>query len=307
MSHRWSCRWRTLRFWFALSNTAWRLGCVLRWHGKIPNTGFPTFPNIQLRRPGAFGDCAWLGRELGSDCASRQKGPREAGKPRLGARPARDVLGWDRSKACHWFRRLGGLAFVFLLLANLRFIGVMGLMILGARGWRWRTMVGVVLEIITAADTGMFHEFVLWSLGLFAVYVFTRRPRLPIFLGLLAAIAVGVFLLNDAKWELRAAIWTGSDEVTVFGKQIRVTSWNRTFVGGLCLIQSATKTFTGGYSKESLGDMVMRFNQGWIIDRVMRYVPRESRTPMVQQCFPLEAALLPRVLAPDKQIAGGRL
>jgi len=203
---------------------------------------------------------------------------------------------------------LGGLAFFFLLLANLRFISVMGLMLLGAPGWRWRTALVLALEIITAAGTGMFHEFVLWSLGLFAVYVFTRRPRLPIFLGWLAVIGIGVFLLNDAKWQLREALWAGSEEVTVFGKEIELTPWNRALVGGVCLVQSATRAFSGGYSEDSLGDMVMRFNQGWIIDRVLQHVPDEqpfAHGETVISAF--KAALLPRVFAPNKAIAGGRL
>ena len=85
---------------------------------------------------------------------------------------------------------LGGLAFLFLLLADLRFISVMALMILGAPGWRWRTAVVLALEVIASTGTGMFHELVLWLLSLFAVYVFIRRPPLPIFLGWLAMVAI---------------------------------------------------------------------------------------------------------------------
>ena len=202
---------------------------------------------------------------------------------------------------------LGGLGFFFLLLANLRFISVMGLMILGAPGWRWRAAVVMVLEIVTSAGTGMFHEFVLWSLGLFAVYVFTRRPPLLMFLGWLAVIAAGVFLLNDAKWQLREAMWEGSEKVTVFGKEIEVTSLNRPLVAGLCLVQSGAKAFTGGYDEESLGDMVMRFNQGWIIERILQHVPDEqpyAHGGTVVSAF--KSALLPRVFAPNKAIGGGR-
>jgi hypothetical protein len=54
--------------------------------------------------------------------------------------------------------------------------------------------------------------------------------------------------------------------------------------------------------------MVMRFNQGWIIDRVLQYVPTEqplAHGETVISAF--KAALLPRVFAPNKAIAGGRL
>jgi len=203
---------------------------------------------------------------------------------------------------------LGGLGFLFLLLANLRFIGVMGLMVLRVPGWRWRAAVVLILEISGAAGSGMFHEFVLWSLGLFAVYVFTRRPSFPLLLVWLALMAAGVFLLNDAKWQLREAVWAGSNQVTIFGKEYEMTPWNRPLVGGLCLLQSATRVFTGGYSEASVGDMVMRFNQGWIIDRVLENVPDSqpfAHGATVISAF--EASLLPRVFAPNKATAGGRM
>jgi hypothetical protein len=202
----------------------------------------------------------------------------------------------------------GGLSFFVLLLANLRFVSAMCLMLLDAPGWKWRTVTLVIVEMGGSAGSGMFHELVLWSLGLFAVYAFTRRPRVLAFLSWLAVIAAGVFLLNDAKWQLRSAMWAGNGEVPVFGRNIELSAWNRPLVGGLCLIQSGAKVFAGGYSDESLGDMVMRFNQGWIVDRVMRHVPLDEPYARGETVISaLKASLLLRVFSPDKQMAGGKI
>lgn len=199
--------------------------------------------------------------------------------------------------------QLGGLAFVVLLLANLRFLAAIGLMLLGAPGWRWRIALLFVFEIILAVEATMFHELVLWALGFFAAYLFVRRPRMPVSLAWLVLLCTGVFFLHDAKWQFRQ----GTARVTVFGEDIPITKWNSPLLGGLCLVQSATRALTGGYSDESVGEMVVRFNQGWIIDRILHHVPSVepyARGRTIISAF--EAAMLPRVLAPNKQFAGGK-
>jgi len=86
------------------------------------------------------------------------------------------------------------------------------------------------------------------------------------------------------------------------------SDWTRPFVSGLCLVDSATKFFTGGYSDESIANSVTRFNQGWIIDRVMHHVPSEEPYARGETLWAaLYATVLPRVLAPDKLVINGRV
>jgi len=78
-------------------------------------------------------------------------------------------------------------------------------------------------------------------------------------------------------------------------------------VGGLCLLQSATKAFTDGYGDDALGDMVQRFNQGWIIDRVLHHVPAEEPYASGETIVSaLVASALPRIVMPGKHEIGGR-
>ncbi len=200
--------------------------------------------------------------------------------------------------------QLGGLAFVVLLLANLRFLAAIGLMLLRAPGWQWRAAVVFVVEVSGSVESVMFHELVLWALGFFAAYLTIRRPRMPVFVVSLLLLCGGVFFLHDAKWQFRQ----GTVRVSLFGAQIPVSKWNTPLVGALCLVQSATKAVTGGYAPESVSDMVLRFNQGWIIDRVLNHVPaREPYAFGETLISAFEASLLPRVLAPNKQFAGGKV
>ncbi len=170
----------------------------------------------------------------------------------------------------------GSLAFVVVLLATLRFVGVIGWMIVAAPGWKWRVAVLLLYEMYGASSSGMFHDLILWSLSLLAIYVFLRHVKRLVFVSVLASLVVGVFFLQDAKWTLREGLWTEGGEVIVFGEPMTFTEWTRPFASVVCLVDSATKFFTGGYSDESIHKSVTRFNQGSIIDRVMHHVPSEE-------------------------------
>ena len=206
------------------------------------------------------------------------------------------------------FFSVGPLGFLVNLLANLRFVGAMGPMLLSARGWKWRIVIVIVFEFSRSVGAGMFHSLILWLLSLLAVYLFVRRPAPELVWLWLAFLALGTFVLHDSKYQIREAVWGGTDRVTVFGKELGISSWNRPIVGSLCLVQSTVKVLSGEFSEESLSDMIMRYNQGWIIDRVLHHVPAEEPYACGETVVSaIRDALLPRVFAPNKQMAGGRV
>jgi hypothetical protein len=220
-----------------------------------------------------------------------------------------DILLWGGMAADFLGSGIGGnLAFVVVLLGALRFVGVIGWMIVEARGWKWRLGALLLYEVYVAANIGMFHDLILWGLSLLAIYVFLHRVKRLAFVAALASLVAGVFFLQDAKWTLRAGIWDEGGEIVIFGKPRTFTDWTRPFEVPLCLIDSATKLFTGGYTDESIGDSVTRFNQGWIIDHVMHHVPSEEPYARGETLWAaVYATLLPRILAPDKLIVNGRV
>jgi Ca2+/Na+ antiporter len=201
----------------------------------------------------------------------------------------------------------GGLAFVVVLLGNLRYLGAIGWMILAKPGWKGRVMAVLAYEVISANRSGMFHDFILWALSLLGVYMVVRRLKVTAFIAWLAAVVAFVFFLQDAKWEIRQATWFGGNQVTVFGRPVALSPWTRPFVSVLCVADSACKLFIGGYTEESLDYSITRFNQGWIIDCVLQRVPHSEPFARGETIFrALEASFLPRVLAPNKLQAGGR-
>jgi hypothetical protein len=233
--------------------------------------------------------------------------PRRQHNPRL-AREL-DLLLWGGMLFDYFGPGLsgGGLGFVVVLLGNLRYLGAIGWMILARPGWKVRIIAVLAYELINANRSAMFHDFILWALSLLGVYMAMRRLKVTVFLAWLAAMVAFVFCLQDAKWEIRQANWFGDNQVTVFGRPLELSSWTRPFVSVLCVADSACKLFAGGYDEESLADSVTRFNQGWIIDCVLQHVPENEPFARGETIYSaLEASFLPRVLAPNKLLAGGR-
>ena len=200
----------------------------------------------------------------------------------------------------------GGLAFVITLLANLRYVGAIGWMILGQPGWKWRLMLVLGYELVGATGTAMFHDLILWGLSVFAIYLYLRPMKWSSFMTRFGLLCACIFFLQDAKWTIRSAVWDGSGEVTVFGSRVEMTRWTQPLVGILCVLDSGAKLVTSGYSEESLASSTARFNEGWIIDAVLRHVPAEEPYARGETIISsVEASLLPRILAPDKLRAGG--
>ncbi len=201
----------------------------------------------------------------------------------------------------------GSLGFVVVLLGNLRYLGAMGWMILDQPGWKGRLTAVLAYEVISANRSGMFHDFILWAVSLLGVYMVSRHLKTGAFLAWLAALVAFVFSLQNAKWEIRQATWFGENQVAVFGKPLTLSSSTRPFVSVLCVADSAWRLFAEGYTRESIADSITRFNQGWIIDCVLQRVPESVPFAGGETIYrAVEASFLPRVLAPNKLLAGGR-
>jgi hypothetical protein len=67
------------------------------------------------------------------------------------------------------------------------------------------------------------------------------------------------------------------------------------------------KSVTLSWDAEFVGDTGARYNQGWIINRIMEIVPATEPYARGETLFTAaKAAVLPRILAPDKHKAGGQ-
>lgn len=187
------------------------------------------------------------------------------------------------------------LAFVGLLISNLAFVGALALLLARAPGWRVRALGVLLVQALVAASSGMFHDMILWIayFCLTLIYVYRLRART-----IAVIIAVGmafVMVLNIAKREFRQTLETS--QTGLLGSAAKLGSTMAENAGDPAL----------AYEGSGFKFNVTRLNQGWIISRVLYWVPnREPYAEGETIAATIRATLLPRVLDPSKLAVGGQ-
>jgi hypothetical protein len=180
------------------------------------------------------------------------------------------------------------LAFLAYLLSSFRFFAAMGWMVTETPGWRLRVSIVFVLLVVESAAGGMFYLIVHWG-GYFAlVYAFMRHWRWKLGGAVLVGL-IGVGLLQQIKPAYRIKIDTETHGTADAVKLFAGMMWDRV---------------RGADQREldlDFGDTLVRFNQGWIISRIMVHVPKVQ--PYARGQTLADAAvfsIVPRFLFPDK-------
>ena len=201
------------------------------------------------------------------------------------------------------------LAFLLVLLANLRYVGAFGRMLLLGDGWRWRIGLTLANEVLLATGVGMFHTLLLWAASGFAIYLYRLRPNRGL---ILLWVLLGGLLLpsfQEAKWKIRENVWYGGTAELSGARPSAFPSSARLAFNWLgYLADDFYRTVTLSWEEEFLTDSLVRYNQGWIINRVMQHVPETEPYARGETLITAaKAAMLPRILAPEKHLSGGRL
>jgi hypothetical protein len=199
------------------------------------------------------------------------------------------------------------LGFVFTLLANLRYLSVYARMLVGARGWIWRLALVLGAEVLFAAGSGMLHTLLLWGLWTFAIWIYRFTPSRPAILGVMAAAVVLLPALQESKWQLRQNV-DSTDAVT----DANETGFKELPIGQAAtwvsyLAQDLGQTVTLNMDRDFIADISVRYNQGWIVNRIMAWVP--AMTPYARGATIKDAviaSMFPRFVLTGKAIAGGK-
>lgn len=200
--------------------------------------------------------------------------------------------------------RVPVLSFAFVLFSNLRFLSVFARMLLAAPGWLWRAGAVLGLEVIFAAESAMFHNLLLWSLWTFGIWLYRFRPRIQTTLAALLFALLLLPALQEAKWQLRHST---SDESEIFEDATSLSMFDKTIRWMTYLAPSFYETVTGKLDEAFLAEMGARYNQGWILNRVMQWVPYREPFAQGETIYgALEAAALPRLVASGKATSGGQ-
>lgn len=186
------------------------------------------------------------------------------------------------------------LRYALLLVGYFSYVGALALILARSPGWIWRAGAAFGVEILQSSSAGMFHEMLLWGmyLGLTIAYAYRVRMRTTLTVGLVGFLAI--FALNGLKQDYRAELReVPLDETQRLGL----------FFGSLGERMAHPGDLLSG---PQLSYNVTRLNQGWIVARVLAYVP--SGEPFARGETIVAAArdaLVPRILDPGKYEAGG--
>lgn len=185
------------------------------------------------------------------------------------------------------------LALVAYLLGSFKFIGLF-LLILGGIRLKVGPLILVLGSIISSSlSDGMFHDLLTWLVFVGAVYAYKFKLGAAVKLtGAFAFIVFAVFI-QVIKGSYRDATWYGEAEGGL-----------GTFIS---VYQKATSSGQSLFSFENLADKNVRINQGFIMTNVMYTVPERVPYANGEELWQiLEAAFLPRLIAPNKLQAGDR-
>jgi hypothetical protein len=183
--------------------------------------------------------------------------------------------------------------FFVLLIGNFKFVGA--LYVLFSEHRKYYIWVGIAfLQIfVNSLSQAFFQELLGWSM-FFVLYFFHKKqtPKLQQ-LALISVLLVGIFILQHVK---------GGYRITVHEQEVGVEDRVNTFLDQY--IESSTSDET--FSEESLNHNFVRFNQGYIISRIMNHVPRYE--PFAEGATIMDAlysSFVPRFLDPNKTTVGG--
>ena len=184
------------------------------------------------------------------------------------------------------------LHFPFHVLSNVKYIGIIYLLF--SDRYKNKALILAVsfaLSFLSSLNSAMFHDLILWFSFIGMYYAFIKKPSVGKKLLIIGIIIVGIFILQSVKHTYRETLKeTGhSNALSKFASSVE-------------------QSFDDNEDKGSMENFVNRINQGWIISRIMLNVP--NKVPYADGETVLtagKAAILPRVLFPDKPKAGGRL
>lgn len=187
--------------------------------------------------------------------------------------------------------------FIFFLLGNFKFIGAaLWLFQPGSKRSWWATVLLMLLTFIGSVQSGMFHDLLLWGALMLSFVAYKVKFRIFTKVAFISAGFLLAFIIQSVKFEYREIIFEGN-----------LSGRTKTDVF-FSLVSDRLSRLGGLFSDEAyMSEMNVRLNQGWIISAIINNVPDNepyANGETIVEAF--KASALPRFLAPDKKLAGGR-
>lgn len=183
------------------------------------------------------------------------------------------------------------LAFIFYLLSMVRFVGAFALLSVDRKLWYWSAII-MSLELASGFIGGMFHDAIMWVIffGLFYIYAVKPKIRTKLF-GTIAIVTLILFI-QAVKFAYREQIWENGQEASL---------------ATVAEVGSNKASSDELFGEENILTTLNRGNQAWIFASTVNNMDRTKNFQgMTNVNKYIEAALLPRFLAPNKIKSGDK-
>jgi hypothetical protein len=189
----------------------------------------------------------------------------------------------------------GSLFFFLYLLSQLKYVGCFYLYFNSKSS---NTILYIVFGTLAldAVVAALFHDLILW--GMFFLFFYSIKNKVSL-TAKYSSLMVGFFLLlvlQSVKYQYRTFAWSNASLSSFAKSEMFVTMGWKSLFSPDVLFAAKTNELS-----------ITRLNQGWIITRVMNFVPAVqpfAGGETIEGAF--SAALLPRFIAENKAMAGGR-
>jgi hypothetical protein len=180
------------------------------------------------------------------------------------------------------------LAFVFVLLSGFKFIGLF-MLLLGSKQLKLWVMLLVFSSIIASSlSQAMFHDLLTWLIMLGAVLAIKFKPGVPLKTAATIGFILTAVVIQQLKGDYRQTLKSQGGNLSTFDNVYQ---------------QNSNSLFD--YKKLAANNV--RINQGFIVTNIMNTVPEQVPFENGKELMQiLEAAFLPRIIAPNKLNAGDR-
>lgn len=188
-----------------------------------------------------------------------------------------------------------GLSFLFYLLSNLKYVGGIILFYYGKKSGLIINFLLFGLLFFDSLAGGTFHELLLWFILLLPFYLIKTTAKTYLKPIIFIIFCLMTFVIQSLKEDYREVVW-----FTKTGNQNNLEVFSE-----LLKTKEDKKEFS---SDNNLHNMIIRFNQGWIISKVLHHVPVKeefANGETIVDAF--YASFVPRIFNPDKSGAGGQI
>lgn len=185
----------------------------------------------------------------------------------------------------------GELGFLVYLISMVRFVGAFALLSVDRKLWYWSALV-ILMELASGFLKGMYHDAIMWVIffGLFYIYALKPTFRTKL-IGIISIITL-LLLTQAVKFAYREQVWQGGKEATL------------TTVAEVGSSKASSDQLLG---EDNLLNTLNRGNQAWIFASTVNNMDQNKNFQGLTNVNKyLEAALLPRFLAPNKLTSGNK-